>query len=288
MLDNQDITELTDRLTDKNYYDAEHEYYFGSASGLSLYRRNPRECWDYYMNGWRPQEEDQTALLLGNYLHSHFESQQAHGKWVAAHPEIISSKGSTKGQLKSQFLIGDKMIDAIERQNNIKKFIDKADQKEMILTGQIAGMDFKGKLDAVNLDKHYFIDYKTNRDPSQDIKIYDSPDHYEYTNFVKAYGYYTQMALYREMLKQAYGVDFMCYIVAVSKTKVPKVGLLYLESEELDTAYQQALENIPHYQKVLTGEEKPELTFSDDEYFWTHYQINHPVTPDEFIGDFRK
>ena len=55
-------------------------------------------------------------FLLGNYVHSYFESEQAHAKFLEENgSELLSTRGTTKGQLKTSFKIADKMIRSLEQ-----------------------------------------------------------------------------------------------------------------------------------------------------------------------------
>jgi len=70
---------------------------------------------------WKPKR-DPTALLVGNYLHSYFQSRYAHNKFKQEHPEIISTRGATKGQLKREYQVADNMIRTLRTDPKFKEF----------------------------------------------------------------------------------------------------------------------------------------------------------------------
>lgn len=278
------IDELPELSTD-NYYSQDQSFKYLSATFTNVFIRNPREAWDRLVNGWKPEHQDDTPLLVGNYLHSYFESPEAHAKFIEEHPEIISSTGKTKGQLKAPYKCAEDMIKAIERQKNVMKIINAAQQHEVMVTGKINGVDYKGKVDGLDVAHGMFIDYKTNIDPYKAHWVKDEYGNIERSTFIKDFGYYRQMAIYRELLKQTYGKEFFCFLIVVSKEKVPKVGLVSLPTLELEQGLHEAEEAAPHFRAVLNGEEFPEIKNDGGEYYWTHYQIKHPILPDELIGD---
>lgn len=200
---------------------------------------------------WEPDRDDK-ALLVGNYLHSYFESPYVHGWFKRKHPDIISSRGETKGQLKSSYRVADKMIDTLKSDETFNEFYQ--GEKEVIIKGEIAGVKWKGKLDCFADNHKYFADIKTTRDI---YKKYWLADQHRYGSFIEAFNYPLQMAIYQELTRQQYGVESMPIIVAVSKQDPPDKELVSIPQELLNFWLERVKELQPHIQAVKMGEEEP-------------------------------
>lgn len=157
--------------------------------------------------------------MASNYLHSYFESKEAHEEFLENHPEILAKTGKNKCKLKSNYLIADKEIECLETDPAFNELYQ--GYKEVIVTGELFGVKWKGKIDCLNLERGYFIDLKTTA--KLDKKYWNKQEH-KWESFVAAYNYQLQMWVYRQLIKQTFGVVCQPYIVAVSKEKVPDKG----------------------------------------------------------------
>jgi hypothetical protein len=126
--------------------------------------------------------------------------------------------------------------------------------KEVIVTGYIDGVAWKGRIDCLNLKRGYFIDLKTTRDIHK--RFWNNQDR-EWQSFVAEYNYQLQMYVYRELIKQTFGVETTPYIVAVSKEKVPdKLGISIPDYRMLE-AEDQIYKNQDHIEQVKNGLVEP-------------------------------
>ena len=229
------------------------------------------------MNGEYEIIQNKTALLVGNYLHSYFESPEAHQTFKDEHPEILSSRGASKGQLKSEFKAAQAMIDRIEADESIMALIDGAPDKEAVINGVIDGVAWRGKLDAVNFDENYFVDFKTVKSLKEFKGLVGGEwsDYYgDYQNFFIARGYHIQMAAYQEMLRQMNGKEFEVYIVAVSKEDEPIADVYQISQETLDEGLRELRQNQPRIVKLINGEEKPDNANTYSRLYRTKYRVN--------------
>ena len=229
-------------LDDENYYSNKMDLEYFSVSQYKAFM----SCEAKAMAKLRGEYEslNKEALLLGSYVHSWSEGTIEQFK--KDNPDMYSSRGATKGQLKSSFLIADKMIKTLEADKVCMNFL--TGDKEVIVTGELFGQKWKAKVDVLNLEKGFFSDLKTTQD------IYKK---YNGLTFVEKYGYIEQMAIYRELIKQQYGKDLMPYIVAITKEDTPNKAVI-----RIDKAYTEPkLEEIEFYMgriaKVKNGLEKP-------------------------------
>ncbi len=246
-------------LTQENYYQDT------SRLSYSRYKRYKQCQAKAYAvdNGIWVEERDETPLLLGNYVHSYFESSKAHKKFMAENGDkLLAKTGKNKGKLKSDFIIGDKMIESLKDDDGFNRlyhgYSSDNVRKEMIVYGEIEGVPVKGKLDSVNLSRGYFVDLKTMK------SIYSEEWNADLRKRVPAavnnilnFGYHGQLGLYRELLKQMTGKEFRSLIVAVSKEAVPDKDILKIDEEWLEEGLAKIRENIVHIWQIIQGEVKP-------------------------------
>ncbi|KRN96731.1 PD-(D/E)XK nuclease-like domain-containing protein [Furfurilactobacillus siliginis] len=200
---------------------------------------------------YEPSNKD--AILVGNFVHSFFESQEAHQAFIDAHPEIISTRGASKGHLKSQYKTGEHMINRLCHEELFTN-MDSTCEHEVIVTGKLFGYDWKGKVDALNVEQGFFMDYKTVDDIA---KRNWSDKYYGMVDFIRARDYLPQMWVYRQLLEQKYGKPFTCFIWAVSKQTPSDVQLISPSSIWLDPEESWIQENIDRVEQVLAGEVAP-------------------------------
>ena len=248
------------KLTQENYYE---DTSYLSNSRFKRYQKCQAMALAVDSGSW-VEEKDDTPLLLGNYVHSFFESPEAHGQFLAENGDkLIAKSGKNKGGLKSDFVIGDKMIESLRGDDGFSRlyhgYPDDDVQKEMIVFGEIEGVPVKGKLDSVNLSRGYFVDLKTMK------SIYAEEWNSELKTRVPAavnnilnFGYHGQLALYRELLKQMLDKDFRPLIVAVSKEAVPDKEILKIDEEWLEEGLAGIKQNIVHVWQVIQGQVKPQ------------------------------
>ena len=201
---------------------------------------------------WRPTGNNK-ALLIGNYLHSYFESPESHEHFIKDNSKDIYKKD---GKLLSDYVKADKMIKTLDEDPIFNKLYQ--GKKEVIVQGKIGGIDWIGKIDNLNLDKGYFIDLKTTKDIRE--LIWNSEKHKK-VSFIEGYNYYVQLAVYRELIEQTFGVKCRPMIIAVSKLDIPDKQAFTFESLEERTKlidyFYEMLDMLPIYQAVKNGEKAP-------------------------------
>lgn len=207
------------------------------------------------LNGeWKP-ERDSTPLLVGNYLHSYFESKEAHQQFIDEHPEMISTRGATKGQLKKVYQDADDMINALKDSKEFNELYK--GRKEVVMQGVIGGEKWIGKLDAIYPSHALILDLKTTQDIYKRYWVDSKGDHGEWGSFIEARNYQLQMAIYQELSFQRWGVKPQPVIVAVSKQPHPdKLGIT-IGQHQMDVAMQELLEHLPRIADVKAGRVSP-------------------------------
>ena len=249
-------TSKTIKLTKSNYYSHDTDFQYMSFSVFKDFEQCEAATLAKLKGDWEPTSNPE-PLLVGNYVHSYFESPKAHQEFVEANKsEILSSRGKTKGQLKSSYKVADDMIKVLS-EDDFFNYVYAPGDKEVIVTGELFGHQWKGKIDSLCLDRGYFCDLKTVDDFH---KGHWNPVLRQKTNFVEDRGYHMQMAIYQELIRQTFDVDCQPYIFGVSKQPIPdKIAISFDGDGQF--LMQSALEKISneqdHFWRVLMGEEPP-------------------------------
>lgn len=259
------LTETKKILSDENYYSIESGQRFMSASQYKDFQSCQLMAWAKLYEGWEP-ERDPTALLVGNYVHSYFESKEAHEKFKEENKDKLFSKRAPNGLLKA-FQVAEDMIQALERQQAFVKLYQ--GEKEHIVTGEIAGVQWKGKIDCLNVENGYFVDIKTSADLTK--KVWNERFG-QRVSWIADFGYYMQMAVYRELLHQEFGKSFTPIIAAVSKQSPPAFKLYTLDEGMLQFEMDEVERNVPDFEAVKQGEKAP-VPCGDCEYCRGHLQV---------------
>ncbi len=195
---------------------------------------------------------------MGNYVHSYFESPKAHAAFIDENKdELLSTRGESKGQLKAPYKVADEMIKVLEEDNFFKQ-VYAPGEKEVIVTGEINGIPWKGKIDSLVKNDNYFCDLKTVDDIHK--RHWNESDR-NWDNFIFDRQYEMQMAIYEELIRQTFDVECEPFIFAVSKQTPPDHEAFHFESDEaqfrMQEAMDQILQNQDRYWRILMGEEKP-------------------------------
>lgn len=244
-------------LTQDNYYD-DKEYM--SVSRFKQYLECEAKALALDAGKWI-DERDQKPLIFGNYVHSYFESAEAHRKFLEEHKSDLFSSRKPYGLL-ADYKLADKVIATLETDELFNNLYHgrKGDrvEKEMIVTGTIAGVPFKGKIDSINHTRGYMVDLKTMKtikgeEWCQELKQ-KVPG--AFANIVN-YNYHAQLSVYRELLKQTTGRSYRPLIVAVSKENEPDKEILSLDKEMLSEGLEYVSERVGHVWDVATGKVGP-------------------------------
>lgn len=265
-------------LNHKNYYDHDTDFQYMSPSVFK--QMMACEAAELALLKGDYEQSNKDALLVGNFVHSFFESDEAHRKFIDEHPEIISTRGASKGHLKANFKIGEQMIDRLCDEQLFTN-MDNTCEHEVIVTGKLFGYDWKGKIDALNVEQGFFMDYKT----VDDIRKRSWSDKYRgMVDFVRARDYLPQMWVYSQLLEQKYGKPFTCLIWAVSKQTPSDVQLINPSSVWLEPEEFWIKEHIDHIEQVMTGEVAPKAC-GHCEYCREHKTITSAIDVGEILAE---
>lgn len=173
--------------------------------------------------------------------------------FMAQHPEMISSRGPTAGQLKSEF---QRVANAAEKFNSQKFFKDIINkcEKQVILTGVINDIPVKCCLDLFDRETNSIYDIKCMKDFNEQW----SKEEKKYIPWYYAWGYVLQLAVYREIVKQNFGKEPKeIALLAATKEEIPDIQAIKFNTELLDIELIDFMHNIRLYDEIKKGIIKP-------------------------------
>lgn len=230
------------KLTESNYYSEEANKEYCSASQYKSFFGYPLSpgCEERALaeisGAWMPDVTK--AMIIGSILDSLWEGADA-ATLVERFPECVSTRGATKGQLKSEYQQAIQLYERTRRDEEFCKFM--SGEKQVIMTGKIEGLPFKIKMDSF-VDGVCITDLKTTQDASLDFRYY-IPDSGLRLPFYLAWGYDTQLAIYREIVRQQTGKTLRCFIAAIDKKPHPKPVIIELLPKLLDERLEEVKRN---------------------------------------------
>ena len=169
------------------------------------------------------------------------------------HPEIISTRGATAGQLKAEF---QRVVNAAEKFNSQKFFRDIIDkcEKQVILTGIINGVLVKCCLDLFDRKTKSIYDIKC----MSDFKEQWSKSEKAYVPWYYHWGYVLQLAVYREIVRQNFGKEPKeVALLAATKEEVPDIQAVSFSKDVLDLELEEFENNIQLYDDIKKGKVEP-------------------------------
>lgn len=216
------------------------EKYFADAHYMSVSRwKKFHQCELAGLEDWG---EPSDAQLVGAYVDAWVSGTL--DEFIEKNPRIISSRGATKGQLKADFRQADEIIKHIQNDERIMQFL--SGRKQEVMTGEIAGVPFKIKIDDID-DKAI-----------KDLKIMRSITNRkgEYIDFVTMWGYEFQGSAYQEIVRQNIK-HLPFFLIPVTKENPINSAIVHLPDEFLELQLEVIEETIPRYYDIWQGRIEP-------------------------------
>lgn len=239
-------------LTESTYFSPEAQAVYMSASQFKAFRTCEAAALAEIRGEWLPEET--TALLVGNYVDAHFSGTLE--TFREQHPGIFTRAG----ELKAEYRQAEQIIARIERDATMMKYL--SGENQVIMTGEIAGVPFKIKVDSLHRGKA-LVDLKIMRDFQP---VWD-PDGHRRLPWWLAWGYDFQAAIYQEVERQIRGADaapLPFYLAAATKEREPDIGIWQIEQSQLDSALEVVRELAPQYAALKRGDGVPDRCGSCD------------------------
>lgn len=236
----------------KNYYSDEVNKEYMSVSLFKSFIEEYGGCEAKAMatlkGEWK--EPPNPAFLIGQYVHAWSEGKLEQFK--EEHPEIISSRGATKGKLKKEFMVADKMIETLKKDKLVSKV--REGEKEVIFTTELFGVPWKCQIDIDG--ENAIVDLKTTRDFR---KHYFNEFTRCWDNFIEYYGYDIQMAIYAEIERicRNRGSYKMPHIIAVTKEEIPDKAIINMGTEFIEDTINWVSDKFERVKEVWQGREEP-------------------------------
>lgn len=268
-------------ITEINYYSEEMNQKYCSASQFKDFIGFPLipGCEERALKRISGEYKDETtkALLMGSILDALWENDDPL-YILERFPECVSSRGPTKGQLKSEY---QSVIEMYQRTLREKKFCDyMSGKKQVIMTGEIEGLPFKIKMDSY-IEGKAIVDLKTTQTLDRNFRYY-IPDSGERLPFYLAYGYDIQLAVYREIVRQNTGDTLRCYLAAVDKKPHPMCDIIELTQKMLDESLEWVKRNCPKIIRLKNGEMDPSRCESSECDYCRDTHQCQVITTEEF------
>lgn len=235
-------------LTEQNYYskEADEHYlsfhqYMNFCGGMLV-----QGCEAKAMAMLKGEWEDEVTLplLVGGYTDSYFDGSLE--QWKAEHPDCFTQKG----ELKAPYKLAEKMIARCQQDELFMQFM--GGEKQKIMTFYWAGCNWKMKMDSY-IPHVCITDFKTTSGMHKAWKIQD----YGHVNFIEAFFYTGQLALYQKGVEINTGEKLPCYIAACSKEDSPEIEIIHISQDLLNHALNIIEMNMPSLLAVKNGEAEP-------------------------------
>lgn len=204
-------------LTNQNYFSQEANQKYMSASQFKDFLKCPSYAIAKIKGEW--VEEKSTSLLIGSYIDSYYEGTL--DKFKEENPNIYKKDNTLKAEYKK----ADEIIERLKKDLFFSKYM--SGKKQVIMTGTIENVPFKIKIDSFHENK-CIVDLKIVKD-MMPIWINN-----EKKNFVEAWGYDIQMAIYQEIVFQNTGNRLPTILCVGTKETVTDLALLQIDQERLD------------------------------------------------------
>ena len=217
-------------LTPENYHSDEANRTYMSVSQYKTFLACPaRWTAQYVEQSWQPRQSD--ALALGTYFHALVLEPETAESVLEAEAEWLLTKGKTPKPTAGTTGIHT-MAKRVLVTPDVRKWCE--GEHETIHVGTLGGCFWKIKVDTLNLEEGWFSDLKSSASLTREEYISRLGTR---GNFIHAYNYGLQLAVYQEILKQATGKTLQPVIVGVSKptkgSPVPDMRVFRWDEESM-------------------------------------------------------
>ncbi len=215
-------------LTNENYYSSEANRNYMSVSQYKQFRKCEAAAMAQIAGEWEFPKT--TALLVGSYIDSWFEGTL--DEFKAANPEIFKKDGS----LKADYVQAEDLIAFVQRDPMFMRYM--GGKKQIILTSELFGTDWKIKIDSYHPDKIV------------DLKVMRSMERIMGKSFVEHWGYDLQMAIYATVE----GRDLATYLAVVTKQDPPDKNIISIPRWRRVELLEEVERNMPRILAVKSGQ----------------------------------
>ena len=254
-------------LTEANYYGHKSNLGFMSVSQFKSFQRCEAATMAELNGTYIPERG--RALLLGSYVDEALTgTEESFAKFCEENRSELFKKN---GDPYADVLQANEAIRRVREQPLMMKYL--GGEHQTIMTGEIAGVPFKGKFDSYKPGE-FIADLKY-------VRSLRSPNMFE--NVIDYWGYHLQMAVYQELVYQNTALRLPCYIVAVTKEDPAHVAVCQIDQFTLNDQLETVKKLAPTFQKIKNGEFHAERCEHYDCDFCTKTKILTEPVPYEMI-----
>ena len=283
------------KITNKNYYGQKANEEYFSVSQFKDFQRCEAMAMAKLRGECEPPKSQ--ALFLGSFVDEMLTgTKKSQVKFIVENFENIFQKSSrymkipesdrpdfVKDEFNELFKFENgkpyaEIVQALETIEKIKKqplmMQHFKSKHQVIMTGEIAGVPFKIKMDNYKPDK-FIADGKY-------MSSLRSPNLFE--PMVKYWGYDIQGAVYQEIVRQNTGKRLPFYLDIATKEKPTHLAVAEIKQYDLDEALEKVIKNVPRYQAIKKGEIEPERCEEYDCNYCTETMIITEPIDSNFLG----
>lgn len=229
------------KLTQRNYFSRKANMEYMSVSQFKAFQQCQAAALAEIKGKYK--REKTTALLVGSFVDAYFENSLP--KFIKQNPEIFKKDGT----LKADYLQAEIIIQRILKDKLFMEYL--SGKKQVIMTGTIADIPIKIKIDSLLTDK--IVDLKIMKDFAN---VYHEENGIQ--PWFEAWGYDLQGAVYQEIVRQNLGVKLPFYLAAATKEKITDIDIVHINQKMLDFALDRFKNDAPMYDAIKKGIIEPE------------------------------
>lgn len=251
-------------LTNENYFSPENQLKYMGVSQFKAFEKCPAAALAEITGNF--EHEQTTALLVGSYVDAHFEGTL--DVFKSKNPQLFKRDGG----LKADYIQAEQIIQYLENDDLFVDFM--SGKKQVIMTGTIEGVEVKIKIDSyidsalgkeimrkypeiaeiLDLSEGAIVDLKIVKD-FEPIYVPEKGR----LNWIEAWEYDLQGAVYQEVVRQNIGKVLPFFIVAGTKEKSgPDKAIIEIPQSYLDVELDRFRKNVQFYDAIKKGLIEPD------------------------------
>ena len=228
-------------LTNENYFSVDANMEYMSASQFKDFCKCEKEALAKIVG--ETVEEPSKAMLVGSYVDAYFSGELEQFK--ANNPQIFKKDGT----LLKDFEKANDVITTIENDALLLSYLQ--GKHQVIMTGEIAGVKFKIKIDSLLEDA--IVDQKVMSSIYDLVWQQGNDGSWYKADFVETFGYDIQGAIYQEIVRQNIGKKLPFILAVCTKEDNPDKALIQIDQYYLDKALEKVKELAPHFELIKQG-----------------------------------
>ena len=260
------------RINNKNYYGPKASREFMSVSQYKTFCQCEARAMAELSGAYERPES--SALLLGSFVDEMLTgTKKSREKFIEEHRSELYKKNGEPYADTAKAL---EAIERVKKQPLMMQLLGGRHQK--IMTGEIAGVPFKIKMDAYK-EGQFIADFKY-------MRSLRSPNMFE--PMVRYWNYIAQGAVYQEIVFQNTGKRLPFYLVIATKETPIHLEVCEIKQYDLDEELENIKKRVGRFQAIKRGEIAPERCEEYDCDYCTETRVITEPIDSNFLGLPRK